>query len=394
MALPPPLRIRRDQLQAFLKDDFEAIRQFELLFRAVEATDPSASEALEVAIGTAMAAANDAKARVEALRDVLKGLEGLLLLPPAPEDNSLKTDYLDLRRGAPHSHKTGRMHWADDWGTVDLDLENDFVANIGQTTFFYAKNTSGGPVGIGQATMFSGSVGASGKLTFSKAVSDGSVPHEYLMGITGHDFIDNQFGYVVFFGIVRGFATDGSDKTVPETWNDGDLLYMDPAYPGELTNVQPVAPNLHAPIAAVIYATSGNSGSIFVRALPGESLSELHDVYVPSPTNGQVLTYVAANSRWEAAAAAGGSTWNIISTSQTLASGDQVVSNAAGAITLTLPASPSPGDTVTISNQGGATLTVDRNGSNINSVAANATLAAGLSTQLVYVDATIGWGEL
>jgi hypothetical protein len=107
-----------------------------------------------------------------------------------------------------------------------------------------------------------------------------------------------------------------------------------------------------------------------------------------------VLTWVSANSRWEAATAAGGSTWNIISTSQTLASGDQVVSNAVGAITLTLPATPSPGDNVTISNQGGATLTVDRNGSNINSAASNATLAAGLSTQLVYVDGTIGWGEL
>lgn len=299
MANPPPLKIRRNQLEAFLKDDFEAIRQFELLFQAVEAADPSASLALEVEVGNALAAANDAKARVEALKALLSGLEGLLVQPYPQEHNSLKTDYIDLRRGAPHSHKTGRIHWESDWGTADLDLENDFVANIGQTTFFYAKNTSGGPIDIGRAVMFSGSVGASGKLTFNNAVSDGSVPHEYLMGITGHDFIDNQFGYVVFFGIVRGFVTDGSDKTVPETWNDGDLLYMDSAYPGELTNVQPTAPNLHAPIAAVIYAASGNSGSIFVRALPGESLSELHDVYVPSPSDNDVLTYVASSSRWE-----------------------------------------------------------------------------------------------
>ena len=310
MANPPPLKIRRNQLEAFLKDDFEAIRQFELLFQAVEAADPGASEALQIEIGNALAAANDAVALAEALREALSGL---LLQPYPQEHNSLKTDYIDLRRGAPHSHKTGRIHWEDDWGTADLDLENDFVANIGQTTFFYAKNTSGVPIDIGRAVMFSGSVGASGKLTFDNAVSNGTVPHEYLMGITGHDFTNNQFGYVVFFGIVRGFATDGSDKTVPETWNDGDLLYMDPAYPGELTNVQPAAPNLHAPIAAVIYATSGNSGSIFVRALPGEALSELHDVYIPSPSDGQVLTYVSSNSRWEAATpAAGGGTDSIV----------------------------------------------------------------------------------
>jgi hypothetical protein len=394
MALPPPLRIKRNQLEAFLKDDFEAIRQFELLFRAVEALDPAGSEALEIAIGNAVASANDAKARVEALKALLAGLEGLLLQPYPQDHNSLKTDYVDLRRGAPAAHNVGRLHWNSDWATADLDGESDYHIRLGQTSLFYAKNTSGGTIDIGRAVMFSGSVGASGKLTFDNAVSNGTVPHEYLMGITGHDVSNNQFGYVVFFGVVRGFRTDGSDKTVPETWNDGDLLYMDPSYPGELTNVQPVAPNLHAPIAAVIRATSGNSGSIFVRALPGEALSELHDVYAPSPTNGQVLTWVSANSRWEAATAAGGSTWNIISTSQTLASGDQVVSNAVGAITLTLPATPSPGDNVTISNQGGVTLTVDRNGSNINSAASNATLAAGLSTQLVYVDGTIGWGEL
>lgn len=313
MANPPPLRIKRNQLEAFLKDDFEAIRQFELLFQAVEATDPSASEALEIAIGSAIAAANDAKARVEALKAVLSALEGLLLQPYPQEHNSLKTDYLDLRLNAPAAHSVGRMHWNPDWATADLDGEADYHIRLGQTSLFYAKNTSGGSIDIGRAVMFSGSVGASGKLTFDNAVSNGTVPHEYLMGITGHDFIDNQFGYVVFFGVVRGFATDGSDKTVPETWNDGDLLYMDPAYPGELTNVQPAAPNLHAPIAAVIYATSGNSGSIFVRALPGEALSELHDVYIPSPSDGQVLTYVSSNSRWEAATpAAGGGTDSIV----------------------------------------------------------------------------------
>ena len=313
MANPPPLKIRRNQLEAFLKDDFEAIRQFELLFQAVEAADPSASEALQIEIGNALAAANDAKARVEALKALLSGLEGLLVQPYPQEHNSLKTDYVDFRRGTQSAYSLGRAHWDNDWATLDIDGESDYLIKVGQTSLFYAKNTSGGPIDIGRAVMFSGSVGASGKLTFDNAVSNGTVPHEYLMGITGHDFTNNQFGYVVFFGIVRGFRTDGSDKTVPETWNDGDLLYMDPVYPGELTNVQPAAPNLHAPIAAVIYATSGNSGSIFVRALPGEALSELHDVYVPSPSDGQVLTYVSSNSRWEAATpAAGGGTDSIV----------------------------------------------------------------------------------
>lgn len=84
----------------------------------------------------------------------------------------------------------------------------------------------------------------------------------------------------------------------------------------------------------------------------------------------------------------------IYTTSQTLTAGTQSVVNSASATTMTLPASPAAGDTLIISNQGTGTVTVGRNGNNIKSLAEDGTLNAGTSTQLVYVDATIGWGEL
>jgi len=182
MANPPPLKIRRNQLEAFLKDDFEAIRQFELLFKAVEAADPSASLALEIEIGNALAAANDAVALAEALREALSGL---LLQPYPQEHNSLTADYVDFRQNTQSAYNLGRAHWDNDWATLDIDGESDYLIKVGQTTLFYAKNTSGGPIDIGRAVMFSGSVGASGKLTFDNAVSNGTVPHEYLMGSHG-----------------------------------------------------------------------------------------------------------------------------------------------------------------------------------------------------------------
>ena len=39
-------------------------------------------------------------------------------------------------------------------------------------------------------------------------------------------------------------------------------------------------------------------------------------------------------------------------------------------------------------------MTVGRNSSNINSAAEDGTLAQGASTQLVYVDDTIGWFQI
>lgn len=84
--------------------------------------------------------------------------------------------------------------------------------------------------------------------------------------------------------------------------------------------------------------------------------------------------------------------WLVKTANYTMLSGDQIVGNhATTAFTLTLPASPSAGDVVTVKNVGAALITVGRNGSKINSVAGDAQLPQNNAAQLVYVDSTIGW---
>ncbi len=73
---------------------------------------------------------------------------------------------------------------------------------------------------------------------------------------------------------------------------------------------------------------------------------------------------------------------------------DQLVVNSGSAVTITLPASPSAGNIVFIENAGAGTVTVARNGSNINSTADDGELATDAGATLVYVDSTIGWKEL
>lgn len=62
-------------------------------------------------------------------------------------------------------------------------------------------------------------------------------------------------------------------------------------------------------------------------------------------------------------------------------------------LTLTLPATPSSGDVVHVSNRSGVgTCVIDRNGSNIMGLAENMTLdSAQQPFSLVYADATRGW---
>jgi hypothetical protein len=233
------------------------------------------------------------------------------------------------------------LAWNTDDGTLDVGLNNDVVLQVGQESLFYAKNTSGGSIAMGSACMFTGVIGTSGKLTFAKAISDGSLPYEYMMGIIAQDAGNNDFAYVTNFGLVRGFDTTGSTKTVPETWASGDLLYFDPAYPGELTKVEPEAPAFNSPIAVVVNAASGGAGSIFVRMKTGESLNNLHDVRIngTGPAAGQILIYDATQQRWE---------------NNLLTEGANIeVTNADGAITIA-----TTGASGSFTAQSGETITV------------------------------------
>jgi hypothetical protein len=72
------------------------------------------------------------------------------------------------------------------------------------------------------------------------------------------------------------------------------------------------------------------------------------------------------------------------------------INTTSGAITVNLPATPAAGDIVSIADYNGTAatnnITVGRNGSNINSSAANFTISRNYAAiSFVYVDATAGW---
>ena len=316
------LNLTRDQLATFLKNH-EQIKQFERLFAIADEVSPSSdTTGISIQAGSAQAAAEDALAQIvklaqdaainsgaadqkavqalDTLGRIANALEMLATAPVIQNNNSVVTDYIDLPEIGPHVSQARRVQWNRDDGTMDVGLYGGSVLQVGQEIHYYAKNTSGGLITNGTPVMFTGTVGASGKLTFGLAVADGSVPADYMMGVATQDIADNDFGYVTSFGLVRGFDTTGTPYG--EVWTDGDLLYFDPASPGTWTNVQPQAPNIDVPVAVVINAGSGGSGSIFVRMTVAESLARLQDVYINgtgTPNDFDVLLYDATQSRWE-----------------------------------------------------------------------------------------------
>lgn len=261
------LNLSRDQLALFLKTH-EQIKQFENLFLQVNESAPAAD------------------------------LELFQTAPALQHNNSISVDYIDLPDDAPHITQARRLQWNPDDGTLDVGIYNGEVLQIGEELVFYSKNTSGGLIAKGTPVMFDGALGASGKLKFTNAVADGSVPADYMMGVAMHDVANNGFGYVTTFGLVRGFNTTGTPYG--ETWADGDILYFSPTAPGTWTKVLPEAPNIDVAVAVVVHASAG-SGSVFVRMKIANSLNNLQDVHINGggPQNYDTLSYNSANQRWE-----------------------------------------------------------------------------------------------
>ena len=322
-----PKPLTRDQLAKFLPDA-EAIKRFERLFAVAGDLTPTDVATLYrltqeafIDAGIADAKANEA---LNVLNCIADSLDALAKAPPQRQDTFLFGDYIDFPVNGPHITQERRVQWNADDGTIDVGLFNNVVLQVGQETHFYVKNTSGATITDGSSVMATGAIGASGKITCSPAIADGTVSGEYMLGVATQDIANNAFGYVTSFGLVRGINTSGAPYG--ETWADGDLLYFNPTIVGGLTKVAPDAPKLRAPVAIVINASSGGAGSIFVRMKTGEDLGHLNDVYAPAPAAGNILIYDATQKRWESALVTAGS--------------NVTITNADGSITIAVAGAP------------------------------------------------------
>jgi len=122
------------------------------------------------------------------------------------------------------------------------------------------------------------------------------------IGIVTETINDNQEGFVTTSGLVRNINTTGSLQG--ETWIDGDVLYLSPTIAGRITKVKPTAPNHSVILGYVVYAHA-NNGKIFVKVDNGYEIGELHDVYVPTPSNNDGIFWNSTNLRYENKTVAG-----------------------------------------------------------------------------------------
>lgn len=229
----------------------------------------------------------------------------------------------------------GSLYWDSANGNQTLSLVmvgGNAIQQIGQEIYYRIRASSA--ITEGQAVMFTGTVGGSGALTGAPASGLTAATASYFMGVATEDIALNDWGYVTYFGLVRGINTTGG----AEAWVDGQILYLDPTVAGGLTKTLPAAPAPKVQVCAVVNAASGGSGSLFIRPAFGGELGQYEgDVQVTTPANGQLLIRDQTAGKWVNAALTDGTGISVTEGAGTVTvtntAPDQVVSLTQGGTT-------------------------------------------------------------
>lgn len=118
------------------------------------------------------------------------------------------------------------------------------------------------------------------------------------IGLVKENISVNQTGDITILGQLTEINTTGSLQG--ETWADGDVLYLSPITPGEITKVKPTGLTGHIVVLGYVEYAHAIHGKIYVKVMNGWELDELHNVYINPSTlaNDDLLRYNSSTQLW------------------------------------------------------------------------------------------------
>lgn len=202
----------------------------------------------------------------------------------------ISTDHVDFNLTNPSEWAEGRLWWDDEEGTLEIGHSASVIQSVGMEFFMPpTKNDSGEEIPNGSFVMATGAQGD--RITIAKAVTDGSIDPEFMIGIATMTIEDgSETGLITLNGTVRDVDTS--------LWPVGTVLYPDSASAGALSASAGVAPDIRTPVAIVL-RQHAETGRIYVRMNNARKLNEAQNVGVSNIQNGELLIYNSTNGLWE-----------------------------------------------------------------------------------------------
>lgn len=190
----------------------------------------------------------------------------------------------------------GKFWYDGSTGAWNLGMGNgNITQQVGEELFVYGKASAAITDSPLQIIYHTGTVGASGVITFAPTIA-GITDGNAIVGVATESLTLNAFGRVTAFGVVRGITTNGT--AFGETWADDDVIWYNPVT-GNPTKVEPVAPYIKVQVGLVIKAGSGGSGSFQVSINRGSKLGGTDsNVQLGTLANKDLLAYSSTLGYW------------------------------------------------------------------------------------------------
>ena len=231
----------------------------------------------------------------------------------------------------------------------------NITQQIGEELFIYGKASAAITDSPLQIIYHTGTVGASGVVTFAPTIT-GITNANDIIGVATESLALNDFGRITTYGVVRNITTNGS--AFGETWADDDVIWYNPVT-GNPTKVEPVAPYIKMQIGTVITAGSGGSGSFQVGLQRGSTLGGTDsNVQFGTLANNNLIAYDNAAGYWKnVTSSALGLVTSVTGTAPVVSSGGTTPAISMPAATTSANGYLTSTDWTTFNNKGSGTVT-------------------------------------
>lgn len=229
--------------------------------------------------------------------------------------------YISFANGSAVAVAAGRQWYDGATGSWNLGMGGgNITQQVGEELFVYGKASAAITDSPLQIIYQTGTVGASGVITFAPTVA-GITNGDRIIGVATESIANNAFGRVTSYGVIHGITTNGT--AYGETWADGDEIWYNPVT-GNPTKNKPSAPNIKVLVGIVINAGGGGSGSIQVELNHGSVLggTDSNVQITGTPSDLSLLQYYSAGSYWR----------NVASSSIAVGTATNLAGGVAGAI--------------------------------------------------------------